>query len=92
MPKPLSNGHILKIGALIIGAIVLWAGSFAASRAVTSMSEPEVRVLIDDKIIPVREAQQEMKQELREQSKKIDSLNEKQTKALTILDLIEKKL
>jgi len=92
MPKFPINGPVLKIAVAAIGAIVLGAGGYAATRAVTSVNELEVRVLITDKLDPIRENQKEMRLELREQSQKIDSLNEKQTKALTILDLIEKKL
>ena len=78
---------MLAIGGPFLLAVI----GYVSMSAVTSVDAAEVRQIVQDKFDPLHENQKEMRLELREQSKKIDLLNENQTKALTILDRIDKK-
>ena len=80
-----------KIMLAIGGPFLLAVIGYVSMSAVTSVDAAEVRQIVQDKFDPLHENQKEMRLELREQSKKIDLLNENQTKALTILDRIDKK-
>ena len=84
------NGSF-KIMLAIGGPFLLAVIGYVSMSAVTSVDAAEVRQIVQDKFDPLHENQKEMRLELREQSKKIDLLNENQTKALTILDRIDKK-
>ena len=78
---------MLAIGCPFLLAVI----GYVSMSAVTSVDAAEVRQIVQDKFDPLSENQKSLHSEVRELSGEIKVLNNKMTKALTILDRIDKK-
>ena len=85
------NGIALKIILAIACPFLLAVIGYISMGAVTAVDAAEVRQIVQDKFAPLDENQKKIYLEVREQSREIKALNDKMTKALTILDRIDKK-
>lgn len=86
------NGAIQKIMVGVITIIVIGAIAFAGTQSMRSIDEKQVRTIIDDKLAPLVQSQDNLILEVRELVKKTNSISEKQVEVITLIKIIDRKL